>query len=106
MFNGLEIDLISIGDADCILVTQWSPFDGYLFRVLVDGGSKTDAKQIKEFLGATHLYAVVCTHPHNDHASGLIELIKTRSVMCTTAWMQNVPEDVPQENKSPNQASE
>jgi hypothetical protein len=55
MFNGLEIDMISIGDADCILVTQWSPFDGYLFRVLVDGGSKTDAKQIKEFLGEAQL---------------------------------------------------
>ncbi len=93
MFNGLEIDMMSIGDADCILVSQWSPVDAYAFRVLVDGGSKPDAKQIREFLverGATHVYAVVCTHPHNDHASGLIELIKNRSVTCTTAWMHDI----------------
>jgi len=93
MFDGFEIDMLSLSDADCILVTQWSPFDGYPFRVLVDGGSRSHAKLIKEFLAerdATHVYAVVCTHPHKDHAGGLVELIKTMSVTCTTAWMHDI----------------
>ncbi len=80
VFDGLEIDMLSLGDADCILVTQWTTAYGP-FRVLIDGGSGTDFKTVREFLrtrNVTVLYAVVCTHLHNDHASGLIKLVQDK----------------------------
>lgn len=91
MYNGLEIDVMSLGDADSILITQWGAFGS--FHVLVDGGSKSNAEEVKEFLlrrNASHLYAIVCSHPHNDHASGLIELLKDGTITCTGAWLHDI----------------
>ncbi len=96
VFDGLEIDMLSLGDADCILVTQWTTAYGP-FRVLIDGGSGTDFKTVREFLrtrNVTVLYAVVCTHLHNDHASGLIKLVQDKSIGIATAWMHDVRKHV------------
>jgi hypothetical protein len=41
-FYGVEIDMLSLGDADAILVTEWS--GNHVFRVLIDGGTADDAK--------------------------------------------------------------
>lgn len=90
-FNGIEIDMLSLGDADAILVTAWAGPN--VWRVLIDGGTASDAKAIREFLGtrnATSLFAVVCTHTHRDHARGLIELLKDRSLSITTGWMHDM----------------
>ena len=33
---------------------------------------------------------MVCTHPHNDHAAGLIKLVEDRSLTIRTAWMHDI----------------
>jgi beta-lactamase superfamily II metal-dependent hydrolase len=90
-FNGIEIDMLSLGDADAILVT--GRYGTSAWRVLIDGGSAKDAKVVREFLrshNVTELFAVVCTHLHNDHARGLIELLKDKTLSITFGWMHDV----------------
>jgi glyoxylase-like metal-dependent hydrolase (beta-lactamase superfamily II) len=73
----IEIDMLSLGDADALLITSHT--SAGIVRVLIDGGKGSDAATVKEFLqskGATDLYAIVCTHGHDDHASGLIKLVQ------------------------------
>jgi beta-lactamase superfamily II metal-dependent hydrolase len=87
-YNGFEIDMLSVGDADCILVTEWA--DSIPTRVLIDGGNTQSAKTLKAFLGAHevgYLDHVVCTHPHDDHACGLVELVKDETIGIGTAWV-------------------
>lgn len=50
MFNGFEIDMLSLGDADSILVTQWRPDRLLPIRVLIDGGNTGSADSILAFL--------------------------------------------------------
>lgn len=90
-FNGIEIDMLSLGDADCIVVTQW--FNSYPWRVLIDGGSSCNAATVKEFLrsrGQTDFWAVLCTHAHNDHACGLVKLIQDRAFTFSHGWMHDI----------------
>lgn len=90
-FSGIEIDMLSLGDADSILVTEW--WGNYVFTVLIDGGTVSDAKTVREFLRSrniTSLYAVVCTHLHNDHARGLIELVKDKTLSIASGWMHDM----------------
>jgi beta-lactamase superfamily II metal-dependent hydrolase len=90
-FNGIEIDMLSLGDADAILVTAYAGAN--VWRVLIDGGTASDAKEVREFLrsrDASSLFAVVGTHMHKDHARGLIELVKDRSLAITTGWMHDM----------------
>jgi beta-lactamase superfamily II metal-dependent hydrolase len=90
-FNGIELDMLSLGDADAILVTWRYGTDTW--RVLIDGGSANDAKTVREFLrsqNVTGLFAVVCTHLHNDHARGLIELVKDKSLTIFCGWMHDM----------------
>jgi beta-lactamase superfamily II metal-dependent hydrolase len=91
MYDGIEIDMISLGDADSILVTQWSSIGPQ--RILIDGGSGSDAEKVSEFLhgrGFTHLWAVVCSHLHTDHANGLIKLVQDPSISIATGWMHDI----------------
>lgn len=91
MFNGLEIDMLSLGDADCIVVTQWTDFGPQ--RILIDGGDEADAPIIREFLRAmnfTSFWAVVCSHLHNDHSRGLIKLVQDRSITIHNGWMHDI----------------
>ena len=87
-YRGIEVDMLSLGDADCILVTGWN--FGVAERVLIDGGNKGDVPKIKGFLarrGVTYLDHVVCTHPHDDHAGGLVELLNDANFSFGTFWM-------------------
>jgi beta-lactamase superfamily II metal-dependent hydrolase len=91
MFDGIEVDMLNLGDADCILVTQWAPIGPQ--RVLIDGGNAGDAPIVREFLrarNATFLYAVVCSHSHEDHASGLVKLVQDKSIPICTGWMHDI----------------
>jgi beta-lactamase superfamily II metal-dependent hydrolase len=91
MFNGLEVDMVDLGDADCMVVTQWTPTCAC--RVLIDGGSGSDAEVIKEFFrikNYTDFYAVVCSHPHNDHAAGLIKVVQDMSITIGSVWMHDI----------------
>jgi len=87
-YDGLEVDMLSVGNADCILVTNWNASKAT--RVLIDGANKSGAEVLKNFLKKnqiTWLDAVVCTHPHDDHAAGLIELLKDKSIGIASAYM-------------------
>jgi beta-lactamase superfamily II metal-dependent hydrolase len=91
MYDGIEIDMISLGDADSILVTQWSTIGPQ--RILIDGGNGSDAETVSEFLhsrGFTHLWAVVCSHLHTDHVNGLIKLVRDPSISIATGWMHDI----------------
>lgn len=47
-YEGMEIDMLSLGDADCILVSRW--VGGDVTRVLIDGGEAKHSGRIKRFL--------------------------------------------------------
>jgi beta-lactamase superfamily II metal-dependent hydrolase len=87
-YLGIEVDMLSLGDADCILVTGWN--SGIAQRVLVDGGNKNDAPKVRAFLAqrrVNYIDHVVCTHPHDDHAGGLVELLTDPKFVFGTFWM-------------------
>lgn len=78
MYDGVEIDMLNLGNADSILITKWT--GGQSIRVLIDGGNKGDSERVINFLnglGITYLDHIVCSHPHDDHAGGLEGIIKT-----------------------------
>jgi len=89
-YNGFEIDMLSLGDADCILVSRWE--NGTVTRVLIDGGKISDPPKIKAFLqsqGVYYIDHVVCSHPHDDHIGGLTDLLLDRSLNFGKVWFQN-----------------
>jgi beta-lactamase superfamily II metal-dependent hydrolase len=88
VYNGFEVDLLSLGNADCILVTHWQGTSAT--RVLIDGGNKGDALIVRRFLeqrGITYIHAMVCTHPHDDHAGGLLELVEDPTLTFGRAYL-------------------
>jgi beta-lactamase superfamily II metal-dependent hydrolase len=94
-YSGVEIDMVSVGDADCIVVTEWVA--SFQYSVLIDGGSGADADRVKEFLlgrGYTHFDSVVCTHPHEDHAGGLIKIVQDTRFTFNHAWMHDITYNV------------
>jgi beta-lactamase superfamily II metal-dependent hydrolase len=95
MFDGLEIDMLSLGDADCIVVTHHTDFGPQ--RILIDGGAESDAPVVKEFLRSrnmTNLWAAVCSHLHKDHARGLIKLVQDKSITICKGWMHDIRQHV------------
>jgi beta-lactamase superfamily II metal-dependent hydrolase len=94
MYDGLEVDMLAVGDADCILVTHWDAETASWSCVLIDGGNKGDVRTVRAFLrkrGINRLNAVVCTHLHDDHSAGLLELLKDKSIEIDSAFM-HVPQ--------------
>ncbi len=87
MYNGVEIDMLSLGNADCILVSFWNGFS--VHRVLVDGGSKGDAPIVRGFLrslGIATIDDVLSTHLHDDHSGGLMELLADQTLTFGKLW--------------------
>jgi beta-lactamase superfamily II metal-dependent hydrolase len=87
-YEGLEIDMLSVGDADSILVTRWH--SGIATRVLIDGGSAGCSDTVRAFLrqhGVIEIHHIVCSHGHDDHASGLISLVQDRTLNIGHTWM-------------------
>jgi beta-lactamase superfamily II metal-dependent hydrolase len=87
-YEGLEIDLLNLGDADSILVTRWN--NGLATRVLIDGGNSSDSEKVLAFLrnrGVQYLNHIVCSHPHDDHAAGLIGVVSSNQIDFGEAWL-------------------
>jgi beta-lactamase superfamily II metal-dependent hydrolase len=92
LYNGLEIDMLSVGDGDCLLVTSWSL--GSPTRVLIDGGNASNFPLVARWLlsrGIRYLDHAVCTHAHDDHARGLIKLLTWTALTFGKAWL-HLPE--------------
>lgn len=91
IFNGIEIDMLSLGDADCLIVTKYE--NSFPHRILIDGGSANSAEVIIDFMlrrKATEFWAAICTHAHNDHASGLIKIVQDKRIKIQTARMNDI----------------
>jgi len=88
-YNGLEIFMMNVGNADCFLVIQYQT-GGNKDVYLIDGGKKSDAETIIgriKGLGITHIDYVINTHPHDDHAGGLVDIIKDTTLTFGQVWM-------------------
>jgi glyoxylase-like metal-dependent hydrolase (beta-lactamase superfamily II) len=91
MYDGIEVDLLSLGDADCIIVAKWH--DNQPHRILIDGGCGGDADAIIDFLlnrNYKDFWAAVCSHAHNDHASGLVKIIRHPQITIHNGWMHDI----------------
>lgn len=75
---GLEIDMLSVGDADAITLRHVGP-DGKSFVAVIDGAYQENAYTIldivKTYYGRSYIDLVVSTHPDQDHILGLIALL-------------------------------
>ena len=88
VYNGIEIDMLSLENADSILVTRWTL--GIPEFILIDGGNKKNYSTVKAFLansGIRHIHHLVCSHPHDDHAGGLLDLIQDKCFTFGAFWM-------------------
>jgi beta-lactamase superfamily II metal-dependent hydrolase len=86
-----EIDMLPIGDkksGDALCVRYGNPQIGYSVLV-IDGGYSDNAQSIiqhvETFYGTRHIDHMILTHADNDHASGLIEVLRHFTV--GTLWM-------------------
>lgn len=90
VFSGLEVDMFNVGKGDSILVTHWS--NNAAVRVLIDGGSASSGERVLRALAARNvskLDHVVCSHPHDDHAAGLVEILKSEALAIDNFWMHD-----------------
>lgn len=88
-YTGLEIDMLSLGDADAILVTGHREGSAPK-HILIDGGDASDATTVRDFLrdrGIDRIAHLVSTHPHDDHAAGLEKLVQDHSLEIGVAWI-------------------
>jgi beta-lactamase superfamily II metal-dependent hydrolase len=86
--DGIEVDMLNLGNADSILVTRWSA--GVASRILIDGGNTSDAETVLNFLrnrGIKYIDHIVCSHPHDDHAGGLLGIVKSPNIDFGQAWV-------------------
>jgi beta-lactamase superfamily II metal-dependent hydrolase len=88
MFSGVEIDMLSLGDADSMLVSYWNGSSS-AYRVLIDGGNKGDAPEVRGLLRNLNISTVdevFSTHLHDDHSGGLIELLADTTLTFGKLW--------------------
>lgn len=72
--KNLEVDFLDVGQGDAILIK--SPFGQ---NILIDGGpDKSVVNKISEDLPFwdRNIDLMILTHPHDDHVTGLIEVLK------------------------------
>lgn len=68
----LEMHVIDVGQADCILIRQGD------YTMLVDSGATKTAGEVVEYLqslGITRIDVLVATHQHHDHIGGMEKII-------------------------------
>ena len=89
--KNLEIDFLDVGQGDAILIKAPSGQN-----ILVDGGSdKTVIKRLAENLPFydKQIDLMILTHPHDDHVTGLIDVLKRYEVkrILYTGVVHNAP---------------
>lgn len=87
-FNGIEIDMLSLGDADSLLITLWE--NGQPTHILIDGGYAQDAPTVTGFLQSRRIrkiHHLVCSHMDNDHAAGLLGLVREGNFEIGCGWV-------------------
>lgn len=74
---GLTVEVVDVGQADCILIYNGSD------AMIIDAGNNEDGPLLVDYLhslGITHLDYVVGTHAHEDHIGGLDDIIRSFDV--------------------------
>ncbi len=69
----LYVHFISVGQADCTLLTYGE------YAILIDGGNTDDGSLVEKYLkdqGVTVIDLVIATHPHEDHIGGLNRVLR------------------------------
>jgi beta-lactamase superfamily II metal-dependent hydrolase len=91
MFDGIEVDMLSLGDADAIIVTKYER--GKPHRILIDGGKPSSAEVVLDFMlrrNATEYWAAICTHTHNDHARGLMKIVQDKRINIANGHLNDI----------------
>lgn len=84
----LQVHILDVGNADCILVRQGEN------AMLIDAGERGDADTILDYLdtcGVKRLDLVIATHPHADHIGSMADVI--REVEVGEFLMAYMPEE-------------
>lgn len=71
--QNLQVTFLDVGQGDCIVIET-----PYHKTFIIDGGNKGNGKKIEQFLkykGIRDVDAIILSHAHSDHMSGLQELI-------------------------------
>lgn len=85
--SGYEIDMLPVGSGDksgdAIAIRYGSSTGGYKVMV-IDGGTLDSGDElvehIKKYYGTSRVDYMVCTHPDNDHSSGLRKVMEKMEV--------------------------
>src|SRR5947207_2591580 len=80
--------MLSLGDADSLFVTLWE--NGRPTYTLIDGGYAQDAPKVTRFLrrrGVETIHNLVCSHMDNDHAAGLLRLVREGEFAIGRGWV-------------------
>jgi beta-lactamase superfamily II metal-dependent hydrolase len=87
-YHGFEVFFLYLGNADCIFIRHFN--QGVKTTLLIDGGCKKHAPIIRRFLsaqGENSINHLVCSHHHEDHAAGLVDLVQDVSLTFGKAWV-------------------
>lgn len=93
-YHGIEIFFQNLGNADSIFVRHWD--NGVLTNILIDGGRKQHAPEVAKFLiergkesGDATIHHLICSHSHDDHAAGLVDLVELEIFDIKNAWIHD-----------------
>lgn len=87
-YHGFEVFFLFLNNADSILVRHYN--QGVKTVILIDGGRKKHTPIVRQFLrdmGETELHHLVCSHHHEDHAGGLVDLVADTTLTIRKAWV-------------------
>jgi beta-lactamase superfamily II metal-dependent hydrolase len=87
-YHGYEIYFQTLGNADSIFVRHHN--QGVKTNILIDGGRKSHVEAVRGFLrdrGESEIHHLVCSHHHDDHAGGLVELVQDKTLTIRQAWV-------------------
>jgi len=79
-----EIEFLSVGNADAIIVSFTRPGTGATARVVIDGGRQDNGDKIvdhvRKYFDDDHIALAVLTHPDGDHIGGLGTVVRELEV--------------------------